>query len=52
MALVSARSMHPGGVQLAFCDGHVELIGDDVELNVWRAYATRAGNEIIDGNPE
>jgi prepilin-type N-terminal cleavage/methylation domain-containing protein/prepilin-type processing-associated H-X9-DG protein len=52
MALVSARSLHPGGVLLAFCDGHVEFIGDDIALDVWRAYATRAGNEVIDGDSE
>jgi len=47
-ALVSARSMHPGGVQVMFCDGHVAFVGNDVQLDVWRAYATRAGNETVD----
>jgi prepilin-type N-terminal cleavage/methylation domain-containing protein/prepilin-type processing-associated H-X9-DG protein len=47
-ALVSARSMHPGGVQVMFCDGHVTFVGNDVQLDVWRAYATRAGNETSD----
>ncbi len=51
-ALVSARSMHPGGVQVMFCDGHVAFVGNDVQLDVWRAYATRAGNELVDDGSE
>jgi prepilin-type N-terminal cleavage/methylation domain-containing protein/prepilin-type processing-associated H-X9-DG protein len=46
MALTSARSMHPGGVQIMFCDGHVAFIENGVDLAVWRAFATRAGDEV------
>ena len=46
--LTSARSRHPGGVQVMFCDGHVGFVTDGIELAVWRAYATRAGEEVLD----
>lgn len=43
----AARSNHPGGVNLLFCDGHVQFLKDSVNLNTWRALATRAGGEVI-----
>ena len=45
--LMSARSYHPGGVSILRCDGSVELIGDDIELDVWQALATRNGEERV-----
>jgi prepilin-type N-terminal cleavage/methylation domain-containing protein/prepilin-type processing-associated H-X9-DG protein len=47
-ALTSARSTHPGGAQLLFCDGHASFIEETIELAIWRALATRAGAETID----
>jgi prepilin-type processing-associated H-X9-DG protein/prepilin-type N-terminal cleavage/methylation domain-containing protein len=45
---VAARSRHSGGVNMAFCDGHVNFCSDTVNLNVWRALSTVAGkNEPI-----
>jgi prepilin-type processing-associated H-X9-DG protein len=38
--------MHSGGVQVMFCDGHVEFMLNEIDLDVWRAFATRAGNEV------
>ncbi len=42
----SARSQHPGGVNVAMCDGSNHFIADTIDINVWRAYGTRnaAGN--------
>jgi prepilin-type processing-associated H-X9-DG protein len=46
-ALTSARSMHSSGVQVMFCDGHLAFIDDGVDLSVWRAFATRSGDEVF-----
>ena len=46
-ALTAARSMHPGGVQIALCDGSVRFVGENLHIDVWRALATREGDEII-----
>jgi prepilin-type N-terminal cleavage/methylation domain-containing protein/prepilin-type processing-associated H-X9-DG protein len=43
----AARSNHPGGVNALFCDGHVAFVKDSVNLDAWRALATRAGGEVI-----
>ncbi|MGE3240204.1 MAG: DUF1559 domain-containing protein [Pirellulales bacterium] len=44
-AAVTARSYHPGHVNVAMLDGSVRVVADDVDLTVWRAAGTRAGNE-------
>lgn len=41
----AARSNHTGGVNVVFCDGHVEFISDSVDLAPWRAISTRANND-------
>ncbi len=46
-AIVAARSMHPGGVNAALGDGSVRFAAQTVDLNVWRALGTRAGNEPV-----
>jgi hypothetical protein len=43
----SARSAHPGGVNVVYADRRVSFITDDVDLKVWRAICTRAGQENI-----
>jgi len=45
-AAVTARSYHPGVVNAVMMDGSTASISNDVELNVWRAMATRDGGEI------
>ena len=42
-----ARSLHPGGGNVVFADGHVKFIKDSVDLQVWRALGSRAGGEIV-----
>lgn len=44
---LSARSMHPGGVNALSMDGSVRFVLDSVDLRVWRAAATRAGGEVL-----
>ncbi len=46
----SARSFHAGCVNVAFADGSVHSINENLELAVWRALATRAGGEAITTN--
>jgi prepilin-type N-terminal cleavage/methylation domain-containing protein/prepilin-type processing-associated H-X9-DG protein len=46
----AARSFHPGGVNVLFCDGHVAFIRDAVAPALWRAVATRAGGEVVSGD--
>lgn len=48
-AIVSARSMHPGVVLVAFGDGHVSTIAETIELSVWRALGSRDGGETLEG---
>jgi prepilin-type N-terminal cleavage/methylation domain-containing protein/prepilin-type processing-associated H-X9-DG protein len=43
----SARSRHPGGVNVVFVDGHVSFYGSIVDLPTWQALATVAGNEVV-----
>jgi hypothetical protein len=46
-SICAARSTHPGGVYTMFLDSHVEFVVNQIDLTVWRAYATRAGDEVI-----
>ena len=45
---MAARSRHPGGVQVAFCDGSVSFYTDNVELRLWRGLGTSQGGEVLD----
>ena len=45
----AARSNHPGGVNVLVCDGSVTFASDAVDLGVWRAASTRAGQESTAG---
>ena len=44
--LMSARSRHPGGVEVLFCDGSVRFVSNLIAAETWRALATRAGGEV------
>ncbi|MEQ8788931.1 MAG: DUF1559 domain-containing protein [Pirellulaceae bacterium] len=44
-AAVTSRSYHTLGVQLVLMDGSTHFIRDGINVNVWRALATRAGGE-------
>ena len=43
----AARSLHPGGVNVVFNDGHVAFIKNAISPARWQALATRAGGEIV-----
>ncbi len=44
----ASRSRHPGGVQVAYCDGSASYVSDDISLDPWRALSTTQGGEIIE----
>jgi prepilin-type N-terminal cleavage/methylation domain-containing protein len=46
-ATITTRSYHGGVVATAMMDGSVGLVGDDVDLSVWRAMGTRQGGEAV-----
>ncbi|HWB13391.1 MAG TPA: DUF1559 domain-containing protein [Pirellulales bacterium] len=46
-AAVNARSFHPGGVNALFLDASVHFLSESVDLAVWRAMGSRAGNESV-----
>ena len=43
----AARSLHPGGVNVGFADGHVAFVKDTIAPATWRALATRNGGEVV-----
>ena len=44
-AAVTARSHHPGVVNVVMLDGSTRAVADDVDLAIWRAASTRYGRE-------
>ena len=47
---LSARSHFSGGVNVALGDGGVRFVRDSIDLDTWRALATRAGGEVVSGD--
>lgn len=45
-AHAAARSMHPGGVNVAMADGSVTFKNNLIDLWIWRALGTRDGGEV------
>jgi prepilin-type N-terminal cleavage/methylation domain-containing protein/prepilin-type processing-associated H-X9-DG protein len=43
----TASSNHPGGVNVAFCDGSVKFLKDSINLQTWWGIGTRRGGEVI-----
>jgi prepilin-type processing-associated H-X9-DG protein len=43
----SARSRHPGGVNVVYGDGSLRFITDDIALDIWRAMGTMNGSETL-----
>ena len=44
---ISARSYHPGGVNVSFADGSNRFIMNSINIQTWNALGTRAGGEAI-----
>ncbi len=49
-SVVTSRSYHAGLVNVCLMDGSARSIGDGIDITTWRALATRAGGETIDGS--
>jgi type II secretory pathway pseudopilin PulG len=43
----TARSAHSGGVNLIYADSSLQFISDAVDMEVWKAMSTIAGNEVV-----
>jgi prepilin-type N-terminal cleavage/methylation domain-containing protein/prepilin-type processing-associated H-X9-DG protein len=46
-ALSTARSYHPGGVNVGLCDGSVRFVSNAIAPATWQALATRNGGEVL-----
>jgi prepilin-type N-terminal cleavage/methylation domain-containing protein/prepilin-type processing-associated H-X9-DG protein len=47
---VTARSRHPGGVNVAFGDGTVHFITNNIAMTLWRSLSSMSANDLIDGS--
>jgi len=45
-AMITSRSFHPGGVNVALADGSVRALAETIDLQTWRGLATRHGGEV------
>ncbi|HJQ78762.1 MAG TPA: DUF1559 domain-containing protein [Lacipirellulaceae bacterium] len=45
----AARSNHPGGVNILLADGSARLVGDAVDLTLWKNLSTRDAADIASG---
>ena len=43
----TARSRHPGGVQVTFCDGSVRFINESIQLDVWLNLLAMADGNVV-----
>ena len=46
--MATARSWHPGGVNVLMGDGSTRFVQDSIDLAVWRGLGTRNGGELVD----
>ena len=47
---ISLRSKHPGGVNVARCDGSIDFITDGIDRWTWNAMTSAAGGEVVNDN--
>ena len=45
IGILSARSNHPGGVNVTLGDGSVRFVSDTISAEIWRVLSTRNGGE-------
>jgi prepilin-type processing-associated H-X9-DG protein len=44
---IAASSMHPGGVNTLFADGHVRFLSNAIDTNLWRALGDRTRTDPL-----
>ena len=49
-AAITARSFHPGGVNVLLGDGSVRFVKSSIAGATWRSLGTVSGGEVIDGD--
>lgn len=47
LGIYTASSLHAGGVNSLFGDGHVQFISQDIDRGVWREMGSRAGGKNV-----
>ncbi|MEZ6067438.1 MAG: DUF1559 domain-containing protein [Planctomycetaceae bacterium] len=45
-AMITARSYHPGIVQVVMLDGVTRAVSENISLQIWRLIGTRSGGEV------
>jgi prepilin-type N-terminal cleavage/methylation domain-containing protein/prepilin-type processing-associated H-X9-DG protein len=48
VGIATARSLHPGGVNVLMGDGSTRFVSESIQRPVWRALGTRNGGEIVE----
>jgi prepilin-type processing-associated H-X9-DG protein len=48
IGIVTARSLHPGGVNSLMADGSARFVKESIERKVWRGLGTRNGDELVE----
>ncbi len=46
--IVTARSLHPGGVNALMADGSVRFVNESIARKVWRGLGSRNGGELVE----
>jgi prepilin-type processing-associated H-X9-DG protein len=41
----TARSLHPGGVNVLLADGSIQFVADEIDLALWQAMSTRQAGD-------
>jgi prepilin-type N-terminal cleavage/methylation domain-containing protein/prepilin-type processing-associated H-X9-DG protein len=49
-SMLSASSLHPGGVHVLMADGAVRFVAQTINYNTWTALGTRNGGEVVTGD--